>query len=374
MTRYGTLFVLVGLLVTASAAHAAMIDMGNLDWSVQYIIDTSQDDFGQPQSPNPRDNRGLAISPDGRYLYLGYNNSFNDAGEVRKIDLTVADVIDASIARLAGPRGKSIAVDDQGRVFLGEGGSIQVYDADLGALQYSLAVTKCEGVAGTRDAGVLYLYATDRTNKTLTKWQLTESGGTVSGGSQVWQSAITGAVGPRGCEVDPSGRIWIADPDADKVFRVNADGTGLVSASVSNPMDVGFDGARALITRYTDRAISVLDTDMNPVGSPVSVPWAELELDPDGQSGGGALSGIVVLPGVGFYVTNETGQTADEKSVYGRIDGNSGEVAGKFYTDTLYDDNDPVLFAVPEPGCFSLLVIGAFALWSSFGRRQRTLL
>jgi len=38
------------------------------DWSVQYMIDESQSDFGASQATYPRDNRGLAISPDGQYL------------------------------------------------------------------------------------------------------------------------------------------------------------------------------------------------------------------------------------------------------------------------------------------------------------------
>jgi len=371
MTRYTILLVLAGLLVATPASWGATIDLGQLDWSVPYLIDTSQTDFGEPQSPNPRDNRGLAMSPDGRYLYLGYNNASSGSGEVRKIDLTVADTIDASVARVAGVRGKSIAVDDQGRVFLAEGASIAVYDADLGTLQHSISTTKCEGVAVTRDAGVLYLYTTDRTDKTLTKWALAESAGQVTGSTQTWQSSITGAASLRGCEVDPAGRIWMADIDADKVFRVDADGAGLASADVSSPIDIGFDGTQALVTQYTDRTITALDADMNPVGSPISVPWAELELDPDGQSSAGALSGIVVLPGLGFYVTNETGQTANEKSVYGRIDANSDEVEGKFYTDQYYDDNDPVLLAVPEPSTLILLIAAAIGLLGTTSRRQR---
>ena len=69
----------------------------------------------------PRDNRGLAISPDGKFLYLGYNNALR---EVRKIDLSKADYTDATVARTTVSRGKAIAVDDQGRVYLADGGAI----------------------------------------------------------------------------------------------------------------------------------------------------------------------------------------------------------------------------------------------------------
>ena len=48
-------------------------------------------------------------------------------------------------------RGKAITVDDQGRVYLAEGGAIKILDADLTAVQYTIApMVKCEGVAVTR--------------------------------------------------------------------------------------------------------------------------------------------------------------------------------------------------------------------------------
>ena len=360
--------VLVTMFAAVPAVGVAAIDVNQLDWSVEYIIDTSQDDFGLSQATYPRNNRGLALSPDGRYLYLGYNNSHNSAGEVRKIDLTVSDCIDASIAQVAGARGKSIAVDDLGNVYLAEGSSIKVYDADLSTLEYTISTTtKCEGVAVTRDAGTLYLYGTDRTNATLTKWSLAESAGAITGSTQIWENGISGASDLRGCEVDSSGRVWMADHGGDVVFRLNSNGTGLASVSLNSPMDISFDGDQAYVTRYTDRVISVLDADMNLVGSDISVPWGDLALDADGQSGDGALTGIAVLPGVGFYVANETGQTADEKSIYGRDDSFSGYDGGTYYTDLTHDDNDPVLFAtsVPEPSAlilFFTLLLGALGL------------
>jgi hypothetical protein len=106
----------------------------------------------------------------------------------------------------------------------------------------------------------------------------------------------------------------------------------------------------------------VFDTTTLSLLTSVTAPWTALELDPDGQSGGGAFSGIVVLPGVGFYVTNEAGQTADEKSIYGRSDANSGWLDGKYYTALTHDDNDPILFATPEPATLALLALGGASL------------
>ena len=91
-------------------------------------------------------------------------------------------------------------------------------------------------------------------------------------------------------------------------------------------------GQVVLVTRYTDRLISRFDADsLVSLGPDLTVPWEELELDPDGQSCGGALSGIVVLPGEGFYVSNEAGQTTPFEEVPG--------------SGNLIDDNDPILFA-----------------------------
>jgi len=358
--------ILGAALLLQTVGSAAPIDLGNLDWSVQYMIDTSQTDFGELQSPNPRNNRGLALSADGQYLYAGYNNGSN-VGEVRKIDLTVADYIDASVARVTGVRGKSIAVDDAGRVYLGEGTSIKIYDGDFG-FQYSIGTTNCEGVTVRREGDTVALYATDRNNKTVSRWALTESGGAITGAALAGLDgdgvvSVTGASSLRGLDIDLDGRIWMADNGANLVFRVNGDGTGLTSVSVAKAMDIGFDNGRALVTQYTSRTISVLNVSDMSLVSTLTVPWAGLELDPDGQSAAGALSGIVVLPGEGFYVSNETGQTADEKSIYGRTDGNSGWIGDKFYTDLSFDDNDPILWAVPEPATVLMLVSGGlFAL------------
>src|SRR5438128_1460071 len=106
------------LIVTATAAIAVASVLGGsfvaaapganspgTTWSVQYLIDNSQPAdaadalLGGDQLLNPRSNRGLAISPDGKFLYAGYNNA-SPFFEVRKIDLSQPDYTLATVHRL----------------------------------------------------------------------------------------------------------------------------------------------------------------------------------------------------------------------------------------------------------------------------------
>jgi len=338
------------------------------------MIDQSQDDFGQSQFVEPRDNRGLALSPDGRYLYAGYNNG----PEVRKIDLLESDYIDASVASRTDIRGKSIDVDDVGRVYLGEGSTIKVFDADLTTQLFSIATTKCEGVTVRRESGTLALYGTDRTDATLTRWELAEDGAGILSATQAGldgdgQIVVAGAQNLRGLAVDDAGRIWMADISADKVFRVDGDGGGLASVDVISAIDVGLYGGGVFISQYEQRAMTVLDASDFSLIDVMSPSWADLKLDEDGQSSNGALSGIAMLPGAGLFVTNESGQTADEHSIYGRTDDQSGWQGDVFYTDLTHDDNDPIFFVplpqvIPEPATMGLLAAAGVGL---LARRRR---
>jgi hypothetical protein len=362
------LMLFIALFITST--FAMEVKAAPASWSVQYMIDQSQTVGGYSQFTNPRANRGLALSPDGRYLYAGYNNP-NGANpsaqdkQVRKIDTTVSDYTDATVAILQGDRGKAIATDDKGRVYLAEGSDtdtkdgsgIHIYDAALSTKLYDITLvagglTKPEGVAATREGGALFLYVTDRSAKTLTKFAITEgSGVSITGVAVQWSMSITGASDLRGVEVDPNGKIWMADLGGNKVFRVNSDGSGLTSATVTKAMDIGFGYGEAYVSQDTTRTIAVLKQDDLSYVETLTPPWAALELDPVGQSGGGALDGIAVWQSSGvFYVANEEGQTADEHSTYGRTDGESGYIGTKFYTDMTHDDNEPILkmtFATP---------------------------
>jgi len=328
---------------------AQSIDLDNLFWTVEILIDQSETVFGNPQSVRPRDNRGLAISPDGRYLYAGYNNSLSSGGEVRRIDLDLSgsfgpDDPNRNIhpfdSRIINVRGKSIAVDDVGRVYLAEGASIEIYDSNLSINLYTVSgLTNSEGVAVTREQGQLVMYNSDRDDGTLQKRIMVENGNGISGA--VLDSNFDGdgtldlgAISLRGVEIDDVGRIWVAGYGDDTLYRISADGITIDSATVSKPIDIGFDGQTALVTRYTDRLISRIDTEtFASVGDDITVPWDDLTLDPNGQCTYecGALSGIVVIPDVGFYVANEAGQTLPFDDI----------VTGELNVD----DNDPILWA-----------------------------
>jgi sugar lactone lactonase YvrE len=318
-------------------------------WSVQYMVDNSRTVFGRPQKVSPRHNRGLAISPDGKYLYVGYHHSFNNTGEVRRVRIDAADYDRATEALLPGYLSKALATDDKGRVYICDGACVVVYDALLEQRQVRIPTTVCEGITALREGGELVLYGTDREEGTISRWVLQESGAqvtaaTLSGfdGSGVFK--VPGAFDLRGIKVDSKGNLWVADLRGGKVFRVSPGGKDVKSVAVSSPMDVAIDGQRVFVSRSTDRVITVLDDEINVLGT-LSVPWEELELSPYGNNRSGALSGIVVVPGKGFFVSNEAGQTANQRSTYGRIDDHSDIINGKMYRDIFADDNEPILRA-----------------------------
>lgn len=320
-------------------------------WTVQYLIDNSQPVFGRSQKVWPRRNRGLAVSPDGKYLYLGYHHGANGVGEVRKVAISNPDDFSRATVRFVeGPTGKSIACDDQGRVYIASEGDILVYDSNLHALQFTIPSGMSEGLAVVREAGKLILYSSDRQFGSLFRYVLEEKDTEIvsakpDGFDGSGQLEIPRSSTLRGLEVDPKGNVWIADDAAGRIFRVNRDGK-IDSIELPNAMDIGFDGDRAFVTRGKERVISVLETDSMKLIGNLSVPWEELEITPTGNNRNGLLSGIVVLPGKGFFVTNENGQTANQKSAYGKADENTDFVGGKLYRDAYLDDNEPVFRAL----------------------------
>ena len=183
----------------------------------------------------------------------------------------------------------------------------------------------------------MVLYNSDRTNGTLEKRILSEDGAGISSampdGSFGANGVITLTGNLRGVEIDDKGRVWVAGFGTNTLYRVSADGATVDSLSVDNPIDIGFDGQVVLVTRYIDRLISRFDADsLASLGPDLTVPWEELELDSGEQNSDGALSGIVVIPGEGFYVAHEAGQTQLIEEPPG--------------SENYIDDNDPILFAV----------------------------
>lgn len=320
-------------------------------WSVSYIIDNSQPVLGRSQKVFPRRNRGLAVSPDFRYLYAGYHHSFNHAGEVRRIDLSEPDSEKATKTVLPGPLGKAIATDSEGRVYIADSRGILVYDAALTRRQLEIPAEAPEGLAVTQEGREPVLYATERGRDTLGRWVLKRDGkavvdATLAGFDGTGYVQLSGARGLRGVAIDRKGRILIADQEGGKVFRVDRDGKNIVTVDVQSPVAIAIDGARCLVTQSDKRQITILDEEMRVTGT-LEVPWEELELTPLGNNHQGAISGIAVVPGKGFYISNEGGQTANQKSTYGRSDDHTDFVNGKLYIDAFSDDNDPILHAVP---------------------------
>jgi hypothetical protein len=226
-----------------------------------------------------------------------------------------------------------------------------VYDSNLQTLQQSIPVGMCEGLAVVRDGGKLLLYVSDRQFGALQRFVIEEKDNGIvdaklDGFDGSGQVTLPNSVSLRGVDVDPKGNIWVADSEAGRVFRVSKDGKQVDSVEAPHAMDIGFDGTRAFVTRGKDRVVAVHETDSMKLIGNLSVPWEELELTPTGNNRNGGISGLVVVPGKGFFAVNETGQTANQKSVYGRADENTDFVEGKLYRDAYMDDNDPVLRAL----------------------------
>lgn len=345
------------LLGLCAGAAATPIDYTSIDWSIHALIDNSETVLGVNQADRPRDMRGLELSFDRNYLYAGYNNP-SSGFEVRRLDLSQTG--NASfVNRVAGLRGKSIATDDRGRVYLAEGNAIEVRSADLStSLGTYAGVTKSEGIAVVREAGGdLVLYASDRTDGTLTRYVLTE--GT---GDTVTAFTADAGFGPngdgtvvlgsdlRGVTVDADGRIWVAGRGTDTVYRVSADGLTVATVAASNPFDVAaFDGT-VLVSLENALEIAVLNQGtLAPLASNLTIPFGAL-----GLGALGSLAGIAVDPLLGLFVANESGQTSPA------------------FPDGT-DDNDPILFGaffdppvsatgVPEPATLALVLLGVASL------------
>ena len=346
---FGISFLSLGFLLLAHSAGQAQ---ETYKWSVEYIIDNSQSVMDRPQDKYPRQNRGLAISPDGKFLYAAYLHSFNNSGEVRRIELGVPDYTDATVRVLQGVTAKAITVDPDGRVYLAESDQISIYDSHLREPQFAIDMPSCEGLAVVKEGGKIVLYASSRSRGTLVRWEIQTKDNRVvdaqaKGLGGEGELKLPEAQSLRGVAIDSKGRIWVADLAGNKIYRVEADGKKIDSKEIPSPMAMAFDKDRCFVTQSEEHQIAIFDLDLNYQGN-LSVPWKDLELSAMGNNHLGGLAGIVMIPGKGFFVANPGGQTADQRSTYGKADGNSGIINEKPYTDTRLDDNEPILHAVLE--------------------------
>ncbi len=340
---------LLHTLALAAALTSTALAADAYKWSVQYLIDNSQPIEGRSQKKYPRGTRCLALSPDGRYLYAGYLHSWEGRGELRKIAVDQEDFENATESVLSGPTCKAVATDDRGHVYVTDKRGIAIYDASLEEEIHHIIAPNTEGIALVREGSKLLMFTSDRSRGNITRWVLTEDGDRVVGAEPTGFDGtgmfhVPHSMSLRGVKVDPTGNIWVCDYEAGKVFRVRKDGKDVKDVEIRTPMDLAFDGNRVFVTRGPERAITVLDHEMTVVGS-LNVPWQELEISMWGNNRGGALSGIVTVPGKGFYVANEGGQTSDQQSIYGRADDKAELIEGKVIRDTKDDDNEPILKA-----------------------------
>ncbi len=327
---------------------------GQETWQIQHILDNDDFVMGVQQSHDnayaPRDNRGLALSPDHQFLYLGYNNP-PERRLVRKISVHVKDPASnglAVVAQLALPTAsapaKAIATDDRGRVYLARGRVLEIYDADLSERLYTLTgFEKCEGVAVARVAGKLAVYAADRARGMLSRFELAEGEGAkvrhakLAGLNGEGEMTIAESRSLRGLAVQSNGVVWLADREASRVFRLQSNGK-VYGAAVRNAFDIALDEKRGevFVTQDTLCTIAVLRlADGMPLRT-ITPPFAELKLTDKRATI--ALAGIEAIPGQRLFVSNEAGRSTTSPAT-----GDSPFSDADDNNIMLDDDDEPVL-------------------------------
>ncbi|MCX6268442.1 MAG: hypothetical protein NTW16_13955 [Bacteroidetes bacterium] len=293
------------ILLFSNVSFSAWNPSMTCSYSIAYSVTTAA-----------RDNRGIALSQDGQYLYLGYNNG----PDFRRVQLSNGGYLGGNTT----DRAKSIAIDDQGRVFSTgpDGNPIKIYNSDLTTLLFSIPMVKCEGIAVKRESGNLYLYATERNAGTLSRFLLTENGASITGytlsgldGDGV--VSITGGSGIRGVAIGPDGKILIANPGTGMISKLNADGSGQSDyhyASNDNPYYFAIINGQVFATQanlLSGTRVSVINyADMSLVGN-IIPPFASLGLKTTDVND--MISGIASFPdGSGFYITYEDASAIDD--------------------------------------------------------------
>lgn len=365
-------------------------DPADPTWSVQNIVDNDDAPFGLGQGPGagePRSVRGLALSPDNDYLYLGYNQH----KQLRKVDLSVTDPADscALVAEIyfatltpseqAAYTGnympdsldnpKAVATDDVGRVFVTRSTAIQVFDADLTTLLLTITgFSTVNGVHVARMDGThLYVYASDRGLPEVYRMVLADAA--ITGGGSVTRASVLDPVfdgdgivdvgldsggnatnDMRGLVSDIDGNVWVAENDGTLFQVIPAAGEGastVLKRALAGAFDVAIEGDRVYVSS-SGRKVTVVDrNDINIVLEtldPFAVPLGPNmdKLEPLV----GSATGIDLISGEALFLAIEGGSSAPQSGESSFSDVNCD---GADPNPAADDDNDPVLRFVTAP-------------------------
>ncbi len=353
MKRTLLLLCAVGFCRVSAVPARADIGLSSPLWSVEHIVNNAQTVWGLDQSLGPRNNRGLAVSSDGRFVYVGYGDPY---WCVRKVELGHAPADNAAsvVAQLLlNSEGlglnwpKAIATDDAGRVYITRDKQIQVYDAGLA--ERLLTITGFAATNGVhvvrKGPGEMYLYHTERgvTSRQLGRMVLSEATD-FAGASRAWTGdASFGANGyvdlgatasnVRGVATDVDGNAWVAD-NGGTVFRVNAAGSVTASVAVSDAFDVYCDGGQVFVSQSHAMTVTII-TRATLAKRTLMIPFASLGLvdayHPP-PSYNGSLAAIDGAPGVGCLVACEAG----------------GSIEPSPFRPGFGDDDEPVVRVRPS--------------------------
>lgn len=374
----------VSLLVWAPAICLADVALTDLQWEVGNITDNDDAPFGLGQGPGdgrPRAVRGLALSPDGAFAYLG----FNQLKQLRKVELGAGDPADSCavvaevyFATLSGAEQaaytgtylpdaldnpKAVATDDVGRVYVTRSSEIQIFDEDLTAVL--LRITGFSTTNGIhverRDGNSFFVYAAERGMPTIYRMILTDA--TISGGGSIAVATVldssfdgdgivnvgTDAFGAasddlRGLAAEADGTVWAAENDGT-LFQIEpapADGASTVSKRVlASAFDVAIDGDQVFVSS-AGRTVTVVDrNDIHNTLDVLTPPIASL-----GLAATGSATGIEVLSGTSVFMALEEGSSNPQSSESSFSDQNCNGPDPNDYAD---DDNDPLLIAQACP-------------------------
>lgn len=350
-------------------AARADLNLNTSTWSVAHIVNTDMTlCFADANFPpticvdqffGPRNNRGVAVSPNGAFLYLGYGDPGSFVRKVATGQAPAANntAVVAQLKLVVDPLApgqtwaKSIATDDTGRVYFTQDVVIQVYDPNLTTRLLTITgFSHTNGVHVVRPVAgqpTLYVYRTERGASTgqLARMALDETtafgGGTVAFSSVVDTSfgsagfvdlvTSTPATDVRGLATDAGGDIWVAD-HGGTVFRVSSSGSILSTVAVPQAFDVYVDGNQVFVTQNVSATVAVIDRTTLVVDPAPIIPFAGLSLlTPPGISDS-TLGGIDGVPGVALYTANEAGDSIDPSP---------------FRTGATDDDDEPVLRLQP---------------------------